>query len=263
MTALGKTIREGFIPSPGYSFLSVDYSQLEARVLAHLSKDEHLCHIFNSGGDVFRGMAAEWYGVKSEDINDEVRYVTKHNFYGIQNGLTAEGLSIRLRGECKCGKVCGCGLRKWTVDRVQEFMDGFFQAFPGIAEAISRWHAEARATGMVRDMWGRYRYLPQVRSTKKHVREAGLRAAQNFNMPGGASGIMKIAMKLVWDYIQDKASIFPNLQIHDELLFEAEQGTEESEGQNIAHLMEGAVKLRVPLVAKYAYSTESWGAIPK
>ena len=259
-TVLGRLIREGFIPTPGYSMLSVDFSHLEARVLAHLSGDAHLCEIFHMGGDPFRIMAGEWYGCPPSEIDDVKRYVCKHNFYGIQNGLTPQGLSTRLIGE---------GMRQWTVDKVKEYMAGFFKLYPGIARVIDKWHAEARQIGMVRgELSGRYRYLPQVRSIKKNVREYGLRAAQNFNMPDGASLIMKRAMKMIWDDPVIRAhmaagDMWFNLQIHDELLCECVHQHVKFLGRYMANIMEGAYKLSVQLKAKYAYSTQSWGAIEK
>lgn len=254
-TPLGRMIREGFVPTSGYSFLSCDFSQLELRILAHLSKDKHLAEVFNSGVDPFRATAAELWGCKPEDITKANRDITKNNFYGLVYGITAQGLSMRLQG---------LGLKEWTTSKVQDFMDQFNKLYPGIPIAISGWHAEARSTGMIRDMFGRIRYVPQVRSTKKHVREEGLRQAQNFPMQSGASGIMKLAMKKVWDW---NGLGYPDwwvvLQIHDELLSEVQQEGEEIMGRGITDLMESAYGMRVPLKAKFAWSPLSWGAIEK
>ena len=255
-TQMGKLIREGFIPTPGYSFLSCDFSQLEARILAHLSKDETLCEVFKSGVDPFKATAATLWGIPVSSVTKEARDVTKTVFYLIIYGGSAEGLSVRLIGQ---------GLTEWTVTKVTDFINGFFKLYPGVPIFISQCHAEARATGMIHDMFGRYKYAPQVRSTKKHVREEGLRQVQNFPMQSSASGIMKLAMKMVWDWMQTipPQEYWVDLQIHDELLGETIQGEEEEMGKQVSGIMEGAIELRVPLKAKYCWSPLSWGRVPK
>ncbi|MGH7611251.1 MAG: DNA polymerase I [Candidatus Dormibacteria bacterium] len=233
-TELGRRIRAAFIPEPGWVMVSADYSQIELRVLAHLSHDPQLSDAFARDDDVHADTAAQVFSVGRDQVSAEQRRMAKVVNFGILYGLSSFGLSRDL------------GI---PTDIADDFIKRYFATYAGVRGYLDSVRAEARRDGYVSTMLGRRRYLPEINSTNRQVREATERMAINMPVQGSAADIMKLGMirtaqALAASGLQARML----LQVHDELLFEAPADEARQVGELAAQGMAGALELGVPLV---------------
>jgi DNA polymerase-1 len=232
-TEIGREIRRAFIADPGYQLLSLDYSQIELRILAHMSGDPMLVEAFERGDDIHTATASILFGVAPEQVDREMRRKAKTVNYAVLYGMSDYGLSQEL------------GI---SVGEAKQIIEQYFQRFPQIKAFTQAILEEARQKGYVRTLLGRKRYLPELHSANRNERLAAERAAINMPFQGTAADIMKLAMIRVWRRlleVEPQARML--LQVHDELLLEVPQNDVVGVARVIAHEMEQAYPLRVPL----------------
>ncbi|HAT4994872.1 MULTISPECIES: DNA polymerase I [Serratia] len=230
----GRRIRQAFIAPVGYRIVAADYSQIELRIMAHLSQDEGLLKAFAEGKDIHRATASEVFGVPLDKVTSEQRRSAKAINFGLIYGMSAFGLARQLgipRGEA------------------QRYMDLYFERYPGVLDYMERTRQQASEQGYVSTLDGRRLYLPDVRSSNAMRRKAAERAAINAPMQGTAADIIKRAMIEVdaWLQGQEKPLVRAIMQVHDELVFEVHESVIEEASQRIRQLMEGSMTLAVPL----------------
>ena len=229
----GKKIREAFVPEEGFLLVSSDYSQIELRVLAHISKDELLADAFQNDEDIHSRVASEVFRVSSADVTPAMRRTAKVINFGIVYGISGFGLS----------KELGLSPRE-----AQAYIDAYFERHKGIREYIERVVAEARQKGFVRTLLGRIRYIPELKNADVNVRQFGERTATNTPIQGTAADIIKMAMVSIYRKIKErKLRSRLIMQIHDELVFEVPEAELEEMEQMIRHEMEYVYPLSVPL----------------
>ena len=244
-TELGRDIRRAFVAPAGRLLVAADYSQIELRILAHLSGDEGLCEAFRQDQDIHRAVAAEVYGVAPDAVTDEQRSAAKMVNFGIVYGITAWGLARRL----------GAGT---GVGRAQEIIDGYKARFRGIDAFLAACVEQARREGFVTTMLGRRRAVPQVHSRNPAERALGERIAINTVVQGSAADLIKLAMIELHRILPARhPGARMLLQIHDELLFETPAEDAPSLQRTVKEAMEGAMTLRVPLKVEGGCG-ESW-----
>jgi len=233
-TEEGRRIREGFVVGPGYeSLMTADYSQIEMRIMAHLSEDALLIEAFRSGHDFHSITAARVFDVPAEDVTVEMRAKIKAMNYGLAYGLSAFGLSQQLQIEP--GEARG-------------LMDEYFQTFGGVRDYLAGVVDEARRSGFTETIWGRRRYLPDLTSDNRQRREMAERMALNAPIQGSAADLIKVAMLHVDAAIQQTGLRSRMLlQVHDELVFEVAPGEAEALEALVRDQMGGAADLTVPL----------------
>ncbi|MBS0320706.1 MAG: DNA polymerase I [Proteobacteria bacterium] len=233
-TAEGRRIREAFVAPPGHSIISADYSQIELRIMAHLSRDPTLVAAFHAGQDIHRATAAEIFNVKPEDVAAEQRRYIKAVNFGLIYGMGAFGLAQQL------------GIERAAA---QQFIDRYFQRYPGVAEYMQRTREEARAQGYVETVFGRRLWLPDINAGGGPRRAAAERAAINAPMQGTAADLVKLAMIAVDRWLADSGLATKLvLQVHDELVLEAPDAEVDSVRAELKRRMEGVAQLDVPLV---------------
>ncbi|HIF9278845.1 TPA: DNA polymerase I [Photobacterium damselae] len=240
----GRRIRQAFIAPQGYKVLAIDYSQIELRIMAHLSGDKALLDAFCHGKDIHAATAAEILGLPLEQVSSEQRRRAKAINFGLIYGMSAFGLAKQLdmgRGEA------------------QEYMNTYFERYPGVLEYMETTRTVASEQGYVETLFGRRLYLPDIKSRNGLRRKAAERAAINAPMQGTAADIIKRAMVLVDEWIgqQESGRVRLLMQVHDELVFEVQESEIESVAQEIKTLMESAAQLDVPLIADIGYG-ENW-----
>ena len=237
-SAIGREIRAGFIPEPGWVYVSLDYSQIEMRKMADAAQDELMCQMFRDGADIHSETAARMFKIPLNQVDKEKhRYPAKRVSFGIIYGISEIGLHKQMVME---------GL-DYTKDDCAGLLQSWFNVYRGIRRYISELSAEARRTGMVRDMFGRYRLVPEVYSSQPRIIGAGLRQACNAPIQGGAQGIIKEAMKMIVPVLRKYGDVCKLvMQIHDDLLFEVREDKVEELVPLIQVIMENAVKLSVP-----------------
>jgi DNA polymerase-1 len=241
----GARIREMFIPAEGCTLVSADYSQVELRILAHYSEDPGLMEAFARGDDIHRQTAAEVEGVAPEDVRDDARARAKAINFGIIYGLSAFGLANQL------------GI---ASAEAQAMIDTYFERYNGVREFLDRTVSEAKELGYVTTLLGRRRYLPDLNSRNRSLRQAAERMATNSVIQGTAADLIKAAMVALDSELT--ASGFESrmlLQVHDELVFEAPESEVERLRTLVGERMEGVAALRVPLVVDIG-SGLSWRA---
>ena len=234
----GREIRKAFIPSEtDFQLLSADYSQIELRLMAHLSKDEALCRAFIQNEDIHRSTASKIYSVPLENVSREMRSRAKTANFGIIYGISAFGLSQRLnisRGEAK------------------ELIDGYFNSYPGVKRYMDESISRARENGFVQTLFGRRRMLKDIHSRNAVVRGMAERNAINAPIQGSAADIIKLAMNAIHHQIREKnLKSRMILQVHDELVFDVWNPEKEELIKLVIHEMEHVYQLEVPLVAEY------------
>jgi DNA polymerase-1 len=230
----GRAIRRGFVVGEGYeSLMTADYSQIELRVMAHLSEDEGLIEAFTSGEDLHSTVASYVFGVDRTAVDPEMRRKIKAMSYGLAYGLSAFGLSGQLGIEAA---------------EARALMDTYFERFGGVRDYLRRAVDEARATGYTETMLGRRRYLPDLNSDNRQRREMAERMALNAPIQGTAADIVKIAMLKV-DQALTEAGLRSRmlLQVHDEIVLEIAPGEREAAEELVRRAMSTAVQLRAPL----------------
>jgi DNA polymerase I len=233
-TEEGRRIRQGFVVGPGFEcLLTADYSQIELRIMAHMSGDEALSAAFSSGHDFHAATAARVFGVAPEDVTGELRAKVKVMNYGLAYGLSAYGLSQGLRV---------------STDEARDLMDGYFQQFGGVRDYLRQVVAQARRDGYTETILGRRRYLPDLTSDNRQRREMAERMALNAPIQGSAADIIKVAMLRVDEDIR-RSGLRSRmlLQVHDELLFEVAPGELDALRDLVTSAMCGAFALTVPL----------------
>jgi DNA polymerase I len=231
----GRRIREAFVAPPGRKIVACDYSQIELRIMAHLSGDPGLVMAFASGADVHRATAAEVFGLAQDQVTREQRSAAKAINFGLMYGMSAFGLAKQLgigRGEA------------------QDYIALYFSRFSGVRDFMDRVRAQAREDGYVDTVFGRRLVLPEIRSRNQAQRAGAERAAINAPMQGTAADIIKRAMIEVdrWLRAEGQGRAAMIMQVHDELVFEAEAGFVDTLLPAVKARMEGAAELRVPLV---------------
>ncbi|KKC98674.1 DNA polymerase I [Photobacterium halotolerans] len=240
----GRRIRQAFIASAGYKILAVDYSQIELRIMAHLSGDKALLDAFRHGKDIHAATAAEILGLPIEEVTSEQRRRAKAINFGLIYGMSAFGLAKQL----------GMGRNE-----AQEYMNVYFERYPGVLEYMESTRTQASEQGYVETLFGRRLYLPDIQSRNAIRRKAAERAAINAPMQGTAADIIKRAMVAVdhWIQTQNSERVRLLMQVHDELVFEVKESELESVAKSVCELMEAAAELDVPLIAD-AGSGDNW-----
>ncbi|WP_431044978.1 DNA polymerase I [Streptomyces sp. P1-3] len=239
----GRAIRRGFVVGEGYeSLLTADYSQIELRVMAHLSEDEGLIEAFTSGEDLHTTVASQVFAVPKSDVDPEMRRKIKAMSYGLAYGLSAFGLSQQLN---------------IAPDEARKLMDTFFERFGGVRDYLQRVVEEARATGYTETMLGRRRYLPDLTSDNRQRREMAERMALNAPIQGTAADIVKIAMLRVDEALRhEKLASRLLLQVHDEIVLEVAPGERERVEELVRQEMREAVSLRAPLDVSVGFGAD-------
>ena len=233
-TTEGRRIREAFIAPPGSIIVSADYSQIELRIMAHLSQDKGLLHAFATGQDVHRHTAAEVFGIDSASVSNEQRRYAKVINFGLIYGMSAFGLAAQL------------GIERGAAN---QYMERYFLRYPGVKEYMERTRESARNVGYVETVFGRRLYLNEIKSGNPARRQGSERAAINAPMQGTAADLIKLAMIVVQDWIRDSGLVSRLImQVHDELVLEVPQAELELVKRELPGLMEGVTQLAVPLV---------------
>ena len=237
----GKEIRKAFIPEPGCTFFSADYSQIELRIMAHLSGDKHMIEAFLEGDDIHASTAAKIYHKPIADVTRDERRKAKTANFGIIYGISVFGLAERL-----------------NVPRseARELIDGYFATYPRVREYMDESIERARRQGYIETLLLRRRYLPDINSRNAIVRGYAERNAINAPIQGSAADIIKIAMVRIYNrFISENLRSTMMLQVHDELNFSVVPEEREIVEQIVIHEMENAYSLSVPLKADCG-----WGA---
>ena len=237
----GKEIRRCFIPEPGEEFFSCDYSQVELRIMASLSGDQHMIEAFKSGYDIHAATSAKIFHKAIEDVTKDERRKAKSANFGIIYGISAFGLAQGL-----------------DIDRreAKELIDGYFESFPEVQQFIEKCKQEAREKGYAETIMGRRRYLPDINSKNGTVRAFAERNAVNAPIQGTAADIMKVAMIRVWQRLKAEGlKTKMILQVHDELNFSVPTEERERVERIVTEEMQSACRLAVPLIADGGWGT--------
>jgi DNA polymerase-1 len=235
-TAEGRRIREAFIAPPGSTIVSADYSQIELRIMAHISRDESLLKAFAAGEDIHRATAAEIFGLTPQTVDNEQRRYAKVINFGLIYGMSAFGLA-----------------RQLDIERsaAQQYMDRYFQRYPGVAEYMRVTREQAREQGYVETVFGRRLWLPEIRGSNAARRQGAERAAINAPMQGTAADLIKLAMTAVQHWlVKEKLASKLIMQVHDELVLEVPDAELDTIRAGLARLMAGVAQLAVPLLVE-------------
>jgi DNA polymerase-1 len=235
-TEEGRRIRRAFVAPAGSRIVSADYSQIELRIMAHLSGDRSLLDAFAEGSDIHRATAAEVFGVAPAEVTSEQRRYAKVINFGLIYGMSAFGLARQL------------GLERGAA---QSYIDRYFARYPGVANYMETTRQLARDKGYVETVFGRRLWLPEIKSSAQARRQAAERAAINAPMQGTAADIIKLAMIAVQRWLDEaRMQSLLVLQVHDELVLEVPEDELDAVRQQLPQLMAGAAQLSVPLVAE-------------
>lgn len=241
----GRRIRQAFIAEDGYKVLAADYSQIELRIMAHLSGDAGLLSAFAKGMDIHRATAAEVFGTALEAVTSDQRRSAKAINFGLIYGMSAFGLAKQL------------GIERGAA---QEYVDLYFERYPGVRDFMDRTRAQAHDDGFVETLFGRRLYLPEINARNQQRRAGAERTAINAPMQGTAADIIKRAMLDVDAWLtSEQPPVRMIMQVHDELVFEVREDVLEEVGSRVCGLMEAAAELDVPLRVE-AGSGENWEA---
>ncbi|MBW9460738.1 DNA polymerase I [Kluyvera sp. EC_51] len=239
----GRRIRQAFIAPEDYLIVSADYSQIELRIMAHLSRDEGLLNAFAEGKDIHRATAAEVFGLPLESVSSEQRRSAKAINFGLIYGMSAFGLARQLNIPRK---------------EAQKYMDLYFERYPGVLDYMERTRQQAKEQGYVATFDGRRLYLPDIKSSNGARRAGAERAAINAPMQGTAADIIKRAMIAVDEWLEsEKPRVRMIMQVHDELVFEVHKDDLEAVSKKVHELMENSTTLDVPLLVEVG-SGENW-----
>ncbi|MDC8829145.1 DNA polymerase I [Alteromonas gilva] len=240
----GRRVRKAFVAREGYQIVAADYSQIELRIMAHLSGDKGLLDAFSSGKDIHRATAAEVFGVTEDEVTDNQRRSAKAINFGLIYGMSAFGLAKQLHV---------------SRSEAQEYMDLYFKRYPGVLDYMDSTREFAKANGYVETVFGRRLYLPDIKASNGARRKGAERAAINAPMQGTAADIIKMAMLRVNDWLQqaNNDDVAMIMQVHDELVFEIKHANIDAHIATITELMEQAATLSVPLKVE-AGKGENW-----
>ena len=233
-SAEGRRIRQAFVAPQACRLLAADYSQIELRIMAHLSGDEGLVEAFAAGEDIHRATAAEVFGVSRDEVTDDERRSAKAINFGLIYGMSAFGLA-----------------RQLGIDRAaaQNYVNLYFDRYPGVKSYMEQTREQAREQGYVETVFGRRLYIPDIKASNAQRRQYAERTAINAPMQGTAADIIKRAMLAVDEWLQEESSaVHMIMQVHDELVFEVPESELARVGDRVRILMEGAAELSVPLV---------------
>ncbi|CAG4886449.1 DNA polymerase I [Paraburkholderia saeva] len=235
-TVEGRRIREAFIAKPGHKLVSADYSQIELRIMAHISGDESLLRAFAQGEDIHRATAAEVFTVTPIEVSNDQRRIAKVINFGLIYGMSSFGLASNL------------GI---TRDAAKLYIDRYFQRYPGVARYMDETRLSAKSKGYVETVFGRRLWLPEINGGNGPRRQAAERAAINAPMQGTAADLIKLSMIAVQDWIeQSKIGTRMIMQVHDELILEVPDSELSEVRKRLPELMCGVAELKVPLVAE-------------
>jgi DNA polymerase-1 len=235
-TAEGRRIREAFVAAPGHHIVSADYSQIELRIMAHISGDENMLKAFAAGEDIHRATAAEIFGVAPADVTSEQRRYAKVINFGLIYGMSAFGLAANL------------GIERAAA---QNYIERYFARFSGVKHYMEDTRVQAKARGYVETVFGRRLWLPEINSPNGPRRQAAERAAINAPMQGTAADLIKLAMVAVQDWLEkDGLKTKMIMQVHDELVLEVPDDELELVKRKVPELMAGVAQLKVPLLAE-------------
>jgi len=235
-TQEGRRVRGAFIAPEGYKIMAADYSQIELRIMAHLSQDKGLIHAFKNGLDIHKATAAEVFGGPLSDVSNDHRRSAKAINFGLIYGMSAFGLS-----------------RQLNISRgaAQDYIDLYFDRYPGVKEYMDRTRALAAEQGYVETIFGRRLYLPEIKASNFQRRQAAERTAINAPMQGTAADIIKKAMIAVHGWLtSSNLDARMTMQVHDELVLEVPEGNVQAVATGVEKLMSGAVELCIPLVVE-------------
>jgi DNA polymerase-1 len=252
-TELGREIRKAFVAAPGHELIVADYSQIELRILAHLSEDPALTEAFRAKQDIHRRTASEVWGIPLDQVTKEQRSAAKAINFGVAYGIGANAL----------GESAGI-----SRDEARAFIEKYFLTFKKVGDFLENTKALAYAQGYVETIFGRRRYLPELRSNIPYLRAAGERMAVNAPIQGSNADAIKLAMIDLHTYVAERyglsrdAEVKMLLQVHDELVFEAKTGLAEKIAPVIKQKMESAIALRVPVIVDVRVG-KSWGELEK
>ncbi|MBT8124191.1 MAG: DNA polymerase I [Gammaproteobacteria bacterium] len=245
-TEEGRRVRQAFVAEKGYQVLAADYSQIELRIMAHLSQDERLCEAFAQGEDIHRATAAEVFGLELNAVESEQRRAAKAINFGLIYGMSAFGLAKQL------------GI---TRTEAQQYVSLYFERYPGVKKYMDGIREQAREQGYVETLFGRRLYLPDINNKNVQRRQYAERTAINAPMQGTAADIIKRAMISIDAQLQNEKSTKQKskqaecimiMQVHDELVFEVEESVIESTKESVVEQMEAAAELSIPLVVDAA-----------
>jgi DNA polymerase-1 len=234
--AEGRRIREAFVAPDGSVIVSADYSQIELRIMAHISGDASLLRSFSEGEDVHRATASEIFGVAPAEVTSEQRRYAKVINFGLIYGMSAFGLASNL------------GIERSAA---QMYIDKYFQRYPGVAQYMAETRTQAKAHGFVETVFGRRLWLAEINSPNGPRRQAAERAAINAPMQGTAADLIKLSMIAVQQWLEDeRLQSKMIMQVHDELVLEVPEGELATIQQKVPELMRGVAELKVPLIAE-------------
>ncbi|WP_256414464.1 DNA polymerase I [Acinetobacter sp. 5862] len=233
-TPIGRQIRKAFIAPEGRVLLAADYSQIELRLMAHFSQDDALVHAFQQGQDVHRRTASEVLGIAIEDVTHDQRRQAKAVNFGLLYGMSEFGLTRQLG---------------FTREESRSYIARYFQRYPGVLDYMERTRQIAREQGFVETILGRRLYTPDIMATNKMIKQAAERAAINAPLQGSAADIIKLAMIAV-DRVLPKDQAKLLLQVHDELVFEADVAIADELSKQIAEVMQSVLEISVPFVVE-------------
>ena len=240
---LGKQVRKIFKPEPGKVYIDADYSQIELRVLAHMSEDTHMVQAFKDGEDIHKQAASKVFKTPMEEVTKEQRSNAKAVNFGIVYGISDFGLGEQLGISRKIAK---------------KYIEEYLQEYEGIKNFMDNMKEKAKETGYVETLFNRRRYIPELKSNNYMVRQFGERAAMNTPIQGTAADIMKIAMINVYKrLIKEKLEAKIVLQVHDEMMIEAPLNEAEKVKKIVKNEMESAIQLKIPLIAEVS-EAENW-----
>jgi len=245
-TELGRKVRNAFVAekAPEWTLLAADYSQIELRILAHMSKDESLLAAFHRGEDIHAATASSVYDVPIDGVTSDMRRIAKIMNFGVLYGLSAFGIRQQT------------GL---SAEEGQRFIETYFGSYPGIRTYIDETKEKVKANGYVETLLGRRRYIPEVSSSNRNIRNAGERMAVNMPIQGTAADIIKIAMIAIQDRLEEqKLHSKMIIQVHDELIFEVPREELEQMREMVTELMPASMQLDVPLDVELK-TGDSWG----